>query len=81
MEKPAKQGSQGSVAGRSGCGVSEAEQADLRYPPRPALDPAPNRKVREHQGDPSGHAQAESAVGHSSPQALYPLPAGHSQIS
>ena len=26
MEKPAKQGSQGSVAGRSGCGVSEAEQ-------------------------------------------------------
>ena len=33
------------------------------------------------QGDPAGHAQAESSVGHSSPQALYPLPAGRSQIS
>ena len=31
MEKSAKQGSQGSVAGRSGCGVSEAEQTDLRW--------------------------------------------------
>ena len=45
-------------------------------PPRSALDPAPDRKKCEPQGDSAHDAQAESAVRRSPPPALYPLPAG-----
>lgn len=62
VAKVAGTGCKGSVAGRSDCGLSEKVQTDLWHPPRSALDPAPDRKGREPQGDPAPDAQAESIV-------------------